>query len=249
MELEVKGSAIKKRRPLTDLVGTKVGRLDVLKALRYEGKSGRLVVLCRCECGTEKEILAQSLRSGLTFSCGCLNRDREFRKAVNARRTHGMTGTATYRVWRNMHTRCENPKVNGYEHYGERGISVCERWFKFENFLEDMGEKPDGLSIDRIDVNGNYEPGNCRWATNAQQAVNRRDNRVIEYNGISQCLSEWANMIGVKPSTLHARLKAGVPIEIALTRDTLPRDYLEPLRYKNRSEIKRKPAGINQPKE
>lgn len=239
MEQEIEGKAVKNRRPLTDLIGTKVGRLDVLSALRYEGKSRRLVVLCRCECGTEKEILAQSLRSGVTLSCGCLNRDSEFRKSVNGKRTHGMTGSPTYRVWRNMHSRCENPKATGYESYGARGIAVCERWFSFENFLADMGERPSRKTIERDDVNGNYEPGNCRWATYAEQGVNRRDNRIIEFNGDRMCLSEWAAKIGVEQSTLHARLKAGVPVEIALTRSTLPKNYLEPLRYRNRSEIKR----------
>lgn len=239
MELKNNESPIPKtRRPLTDLVGTKVGRLSVIKPLRYEGKSGRLIVFCRCECGTEKEILAQSLRSGLTLSCGCLN--KEILSSMHTRRTHGKCGTAIYRTWRNMRTRCENPDIKEYKHYGGRGISVCDRWKKFENFYSDMGECPSkNHSIDRKNVDGDYTPENCRWATSEDQQNNKRNNVILTLGEETRTLAQWAKKLGMLQSTLWARLESGVPVKIALTVSTLPRNYNKPLRFKTRSDIPR----------
>jgi hypothetical protein len=118
-----------------------------------------------------------NLRSGDVRSCGCLQREIIARR----NRTHGHSvrgaETPTYRSWKAMHTRCTNPNPSTWAHYGGRGIEICERWRSFESFLEDMGERPEGTSIDRIDVDGNYEPGNCRWATPTEQRANRRDGK------------------------------------------------------------------------
>ena len=121
---------------------------------------------CKCSCGTVKTVRGSSLRSGIVKSCGCLSRFKP---------THGMTGTPTYGSWKAMRARCLLPNNNRYKYYGGRGIVVCERWLNsFENFLSDMGERPTGMTIDRIDTDGNYEPSNCKWSTYSEQNLNRR---------------------------------------------------------------------------
>lgn len=128
-------------------------------------------VACRCSCGTEKSVNAYSLKDGLTQSCGCLRRERQWK--------HGRTGSGdrTYRIWQHVIQRCTNPNDKGFQWYGARGISVCSRWLGddgFQNFLADMGEAPDGKSIDRIDNDRNYTPDNCHWATPLEQSRNSR---------------------------------------------------------------------------
>jgi predicted Zn-ribbon and HTH transcriptional regulator len=116
-----------------------------------------------------------------------------------------------------MIQRCTNPNNNGYGTYGGRGIKVCDDWRRFKNFLRDMGVRPDGLSIDRIDSNGNYEPSNCRWSTNKEQGTNKSSNTFIEYQGVTKTITDWAAHIGVKPITLNQRLIRGWTIERVLT--------------------------------
>lgn len=120
---------------------------------------------------------------------------------------HGMFGTRIYRTWAGMHQRCRNPKAIGYERYGGRGIRVCTRWFSFENFLADMGRSPGvGWSIDRKDPNGDYEPGNCRWATTEQQAANKRSNILVTLGGVTKPLGVWARETGLPGSTVYNRV-------------------------------------------
>jgi hypothetical protein len=131
---------------------------------------------------------------------------------------HGMSHTRVYHVWQAMLQRCENPKAQRYADYGGRGISVCAAWHKFENFFRDMGDRPKGYSIEREDNNGNYEPGNCRWATTKTQMNNQRRSRVIEVNGQRRTLAEWAEYAGLDWFTLRQRLdRCGWDIERALT--------------------------------
>lgn len=158
------------------LTGLTIGYYRVIKEMPrriYEERR----YLCRCQCGNEKVVLRRSLVTGNTKSCGCLRDSQNRRANVKHLHTRNRKATKTYTVWRNMVHRCGNPNRPGYENYGGRGITVCSRWkgeHGFENFLADMGEKPEGLSLDRIDNDGNYEPSNCRWATWKQQNTNKR---------------------------------------------------------------------------
>ncbi len=149
-------------------VGATFNRLTVLG--RDPSPGVRPKWLCRCDCGADVSVIACDVKSGHTRSCGCYDADRKRTDTVR----HGYARTKTYNCWANMISRCTNQNRHDWMNYGGRGIAVCERWRDFVNFLADMGEKPANLSIDRIDVNGNYEPENCRWATASQQRMNQR---------------------------------------------------------------------------
>ncbi len=131
--------------------------------------------------------------------------------------THGMSGTKTYRIWWGMIQRCRNPNVALWPLYGGRGIKVCNRWKKFENFYADMGARPDGLELDRRDSNGNYEPNNCRWTTRYEQTRNTRRNRLLTYQGKTKTLTDWAVALGINPITMRYRVRAGWDVERAFT--------------------------------
>lgn len=188
-------------------------RFSRLVILRFAGGSvGNRRWLCRCDCGKTKTIIWESLRSGATKSCGCLRKDAN----VKQWQTHGLARTRIYNTWRHMIQRCTLRTNHAFPQYGGRGIRVCKRWLKIENFVADMGPRPAGKSIDRIDNNGNYEPGNCRWASPKQQRRNTRKTRVISFRGKTQCMADWAADIGITPTTLLARLRLW-PIKRALT--------------------------------
>lgn len=200
-----------------EMVGRRFGRLLVVA--QDEHKGAEVAWLCQCECGGSLAVRGAALRSGNTKSCGCIHREQIVKRnkehPTAAHTIHGMSGTRTFRIWCEMRKRCTNPNSQMFRHYGGRGIKVCSRWSKFENFLADMGEVPAGRSIDRIDVNGNYSPGNCRWADNITQGRNRRNNRIISFKGEKKCLSEWAEELGMEVVTLHSRLSGGWTVEQA----------------------------------
>lgn len=137
------------------------------------------------------------------------------------RAKHGMTGTFTFKTWDSMRQRCRNPDNKDFANYGGRGISVCDRWNEFQTFLADMGERPSGMTLDRIDVNGNYEPSNCRWATPKAQSRNKRNNVVVEFDGQQMTVAEWAEKTGIERKTLEYRIRAGWRPERALTTPSL----------------------------
>ena len=193
-----------------DLTGQRFGRLVVSMLVKSENYNR--IWRCTCDCGNVCEATTTHLRKGCTRSCGCLMLE----KSVSANLTHGMTKSRTYNTWANMLQRCINPTSTSYINYGKRGISVCNRWHSFIKFLEDMGERPVGMSLDRIDSQGNYEPSNCKWATRKEQANNTRSNCCIEYNGEVKTVSQWADAANIKYSTLYSRLIKGWSIEKAL---------------------------------
>lgn len=159
-------------------------------------------VLCICECGTKWSVWRRSLYTGGTKSCGCFRREFSARKCTK----HGMFYSRIYAIWVGMRQRCNNPRNQRYTFYGARGIKVCKRWDNFEDFLSDVGHPPDGMSLDRINNNGDYEPGNVRWATHAQQMLNTRKNRHIEFDGQVMTVSQWAKKFGISPGTLSNRV-------------------------------------------
>lgn len=159
-------------RPAIDLTGKKIGRLKVIRRdMEAIGGSNRHVRwICQCECGKIKSIFSHSLKGGHTLSCGCKQSEE-----VTARNTtHGLYYSLTYESWHAMIQRCTNPKLRAWRWYGARGITICKRWLKFENFYADMGERPRGLTLDRKNNDGHYNQTNCRWATWSEQNLNRR---------------------------------------------------------------------------
>lgn len=179
------------------------------------GVSSKARWWCNCICGSSTLVYASALRHGLTRSCGCLNIERAREDGWKLNRRHGMTKTRTHICWDSMLQRCCNPNHKSFEYYGGRGIQVCKRWHAFENFLADMGEVPPGMSLDRVDVNRGYEPGNCRWATAKEQGRNRRNNRLIAHHGETRPLSEWAELHGISRKLLRDRLEQGWPMDRA----------------------------------
>ncbi len=199
-----------------NMIGFRSGRLRVIA--RSAGPDPkRAYWLCCCDCGGEVTAMGKYLRKGEVKSCGCLNR-QGIAGPSNFRHGHAPESgvSKTYRIWAGMIQRCENTANGAFAEYGAKGIKVCERWHEFPIFLADMGECPEGRSIDRFpDMVGNYEPGNCRWATPKEQANNTRRNRRITFNGETLTLTEWGNRLNIPLPTLHSRLKR-LPIEQAL---------------------------------
>ena len=188
-----------------DLTGQRFGRLAVIRE-GGRSPSGKVQWKCRCDCGVTLTVTANALRVGETRSCGCLQ--REVARATFT--THGMKRTRVYNIWCGILRRCMNPNEPSYPNYGGRGITVCERWRSFEHFYADMGDPPPGTSIDRIDNERGYEPGNCRWATKPVQNRNRRGNIRLTFDGRTQVLKDWADEVGIPYGTLYARYQAGL---------------------------------------
>jgi hypothetical protein len=200
---------------LIDLGSQTIGRLTVLG--RAPGPAGCPLWECQCTCGARKVISGQALRNGHTRSCSCLRRE----EMSTRRTTHGATRqnrTPEYRTWASMIRRCTNPNEDNYPAYGGRGITVCDRWRgSFEAFLKDMGPRPQGTSIDRIDGSAGYEPANCRWATQKEQMRNTRRSRVLEFNGRKMPMVSWAEETGISQRLILGRLRRGWSVERALT--------------------------------
>lgn len=195
---------------LIDETGNTYGRLTVIERVENNAQ-GKARWLCICECGVDKVVRGNSLRHGDTQSCGCFQKGHAI--------THGLVGKPEYRIWQAMKARCGNSNHSEFSNYGGRGIKVCERWrSSVEIFYADMGPRPTPKhSLDRIDGDGDYSPANCRWATKKEQARNMRINRNIAFDGRRQCVTAWAEELGMNRGTLSTRLHRGWSIERALT--------------------------------
>jgi len=193
------------------LPGFRSGKLTVVKESdkQWHGFKG-YIYECICDCGRTVHVAGNRIRHPKwTLSCGCARPE--------AVKRHGLWGTPTYYSWAQMLSRCRNQEAPEWPNYGGRGIKVCERWEKFENFLSDMGIRPNGRSIDRINNNGNYEPGNCRWATRAEQNSNSRRNRLITHNGITKTMTQWSKDLSIPFGMIRGRLDRGWSGSDALT--------------------------------
>lgn len=187
---------------VVDLTGRQFGRLRVLG--RGKSTKAGLYWTCKCSCGTVLDVFGGSLRYGKTKSCGC---NMAPLKHGHARR--GSKRTKTYNVWATMLSRCRRPNDPAYPRYGGRGISVCERWLKYENFITDMGEAPARTYLDRRGNDGNYEPSNCNWVYPTQSARNTSRNVWLTHRGMTLCLTDWAKLTGVSRDTLNGRYNSG----------------------------------------
>ena len=203
---------------LIDLTGQRFGRLVVVE--RAESKGKRTMWKCLCDCGNTKVVGAGNLKNGHTTSCGCVWHEvvPEVNRSINTR--HGMSQTKLHKAWANMRYRCFNPRCKCYDNYGGRGITICDKWNEFEPFMEWALNNgfADGMSLDRIDVNGNYEPSNCRWVSWEVQENNKRNSSYLTLNGQTYTISEWARITGLKDSTIRERIKRGWTVEDALTK-------------------------------
>lgn len=193
-------------------IGDRFGRLTVLEILPSETRY--ILLRCLCDCGTECVKRKSHVMGGSTKSCGCYQKETVKERMT----THGLSNSAVYHSWRNMLDRCENHNHTEYARYGARGIKVCDRWHTFSGFWADMGDTyRDGLSIDRIDVCGDYFPGNCRWATRLEQANNKRNTFFVTLDDETHSLADWCRMRNLNYQAVHARIRYGWDIEKALS--------------------------------
>lgn len=193
--------------------GTKFGRL---RTTRWETSKrlGRREIMCVCQCGKTKLVRPNNLTSGRVKSCGCLpiEQGKNFR-------THGMTGTHTYKIWAGILQRCNNPNATRYERYGGRGIKVCVEWSSFEVFLSDMGKCPSSNhSINRIDNNGDYTKDNCEWVLNSEQYVNKENTIVVDDSGVKTSLLAYCKNHNLNYGTIYGRVGAGWSVEDAISK-------------------------------
>lgn len=195
-----------------DLTGQRFGRLVVLKFDHVDSR-GQAYWICKCDCGNARVVRAGHLRNGATQSCGCMKRE----KTSISNSTHHMSDTRLYDIWQGIKARTERPTNPAYRNYGGRGIKLCEEWHDPYAFMEwaNLNGYSEGLTIDRIDVNGNYEPSNCRWITRSEQCCNKRNTIRITLDGQTRTLVEWCNITGCSYMKAYKRYRKGKsPIEI-----------------------------------
>lgn len=197
-------------RNVIDMAGKKYGRYTVLEYVG-QNKDHKAVWKCQCECGTIKNVSGKELRSGKTKSCRCYIREKSLENPALWKPKHGLSNHPLHQIWRDIKMRCDNPNMENYKHYGGRGIKMCDEWKDFQAFydwsMKNGYEK--GLSIDRIDTNGNYSPENCRWASMKVQQNNRRNNKILTINGETKTMSEWADFYSMKYTVVKSRIKNG----------------------------------------
>ena len=199
-----------------NLTGHCYHSLTVVKQSPIRTINKKIQWVCQCTCGKMTLVITQHLVSGNTKSCGC-RRVKTTREQGFKNKTHGMTATPEYKAWQSMKDRCYNPDNENFHNYGGRGIIVWEEWFYFDRFFKDMGHRPgQGYSLERNDVNGNYEPGNCRWATAVEQSNNKRCNQFYTFNGKTSTVAQIAREVGLNPASIWTRLNRGLTIEEAV---------------------------------
>ena len=193
--------------PFIDLAGRRYSRLLVIE--RAPNKGRHTMWVCLCDCGNFATCSYSALNSGDTKSCKCLKLEVAVTQGLAHGHASGRTKSRTYNAWANAKARCFNPSCRRFDHYGGRGITMCPAWLNsFENFLADMGECPEGKTLDRWpNVNGNYEPDNCRWATYPQQSRNRTNSIMVEHDGEKINLIDFAAIVGIKYNTLYSRMR------------------------------------------
>jgi hypothetical protein len=206
----------KKGNRFKDLTNMRFGKLLALEPIK-KSYDTKYYWRCICDCGKEKIIMSSNLARGISTTCGCGKI-----KLGEVTTKHGMTKTRIFKIWTGIRKRCNNPKCKSYKWYGGRGVKISDKWDNFIDFYNDMKEGyADDLSLDRINPNGNYEPGNCRWATSKIQNRNRRNNNVITYNNKSKTLAEWAELSGNNYTVINYRIKNGWDIEKAIFSPTI----------------------------
>ena len=198
---------------IVDLGGQRFGKLLVMCSVGSDKRGNRLWE-CRCDCGGATKVTTSNLRRGHSRSCGCGKG-----KNPNPKTKHGKHDSPIYDIWTAMKQRCLNPNCDAYRNYGGRGITLCKSWHQFENFYADMGDPPNGLTLDRIDNDGNYEVNNCRWVSRKRQQRNMRTSVKVEYEGKSVLLADLFDRLalpGLKYNTVHQRIHNGWPVQKAL---------------------------------
>ena len=205
-----------------NMVGERYGRLTVDHLHCRGGNGKKLLWACKCDCGNMVYLSRHALVSGQTKSCGCLRRDLLSEKEYK----HGLTDSRLYCAWVHMIQRCENNKNKNYAEYGGRNIKVCDEWHDSTTFIKWAlaNGYSDNLTLDRIDVNGNYEPSNCRWITVKEQGRNKRNNIYITYEGETRCLSEWCELKGLPYDRTQRRYYIGYPIDVVFKKERLTKD-------------------------
>lgn len=203
-------------RRASDITGNTYNRLTAIRYL-HTSECGNVMWEFRCECGTLTVVVKYAVINGRIRSCGCIRKERC--KTLNYIHGHtaNHTTSATWRSWCSMMQRCGESRPKFFKHYKGKGITVCDRWLSFNNFLSDMGERPPNTTLDRIDNSKGYEPANCRWENHTHQANNRTNNLHITFDGITKTLAQWSRIVGVRYGTLHSRLYRGWDIKRSLT--------------------------------
>lgn len=202
---------------MKQMTGLRFGSLLVGSYAGSVGSAQHASWNCVCDCGNKTVAVGAYMRRGVTLSCGCKSVKQRFTSERVT--THGKSMSKIYRIWQNMKRRCSSDALGKErKNYFLKGIRVCDRWMEFDNFYADMGDAPDGMSIDRIDGSKGYEPSNCRWATPKQQGNNTSSNRIVEFNGEKFTLAQLAEKVGIKQNSLLYRIRRGWSVEDAATK-------------------------------
>lgn len=208
----------------TNLIGKKYGELQIIEQIKND-KNGHSKVKCKCSCGKTINVLLDNLKTGHSKSCGC----KKGYMISKKKKTHGKCNTKLYKVWHNIKNRCYNKNNKRYKDYGGRGITICDEWLNdfmsFYNWAMNNGYK-EGLSIDRINNDGNYEPNNCRWVTNKVQNNNKRSNRLLTHNKETHTITEWSKILNIHYTCLRNRILKKYPQELIFYKGKIPEGVL-----------------------